>query len=106
MEPKIRAAAAGMPTSTAVALLVSYWGRDWRPVLEKLDTHVLYAITPNSPGILHSVSLVRQGEMLKAKLPSARVELFPEAGHVLFADEPERFNAVLEEFARHCFAQD
>ena len=45
-----------------------------------------------------------QGEMLKTKLPSARVELFPEAGHVLFADETDRFNAILEEFAQACFA--
>ena len=27
-----------------------------------------------------------------------------EAGHVLFVDETERFNAILEEFAQACFA--
>jgi microsomal epoxide hydrolase len=87
-------AAPKVPTNTAVALLAGYRGRDWRPVLEKLDKPVLYAITkPNES----------QGEMLKSKLPSARVELFPEAGHVLFVDETERFNAILEEFAQACF---
>ena len=87
-------AAPKVPTNTAVALLPGHMGRDWRPVLEKLDKPVLYTITKR---------LESQGEMLKRKLPSARVELFPEAGHVLFADEAERFNVILEEFARACF---
>ncbi len=92
---RITAASLKVPTNTAIALLAGYWGRDWRPVLEKLDKPVLYTITkPNES----------QGEMLKTKLPSARVELFPEAGHVLFADETDRFNAILEEFAQACFA--
>jgi pimeloyl-ACP methyl ester carboxylesterase len=71
-------------------------GRDWRPVLEKLDKPVLYTITK---------SLESQGEMLKTRLPSARVELFPESGHVIFADETDRFNAILEEFAQACFTR-
>ncbi len=85
-----------VPTSTAVALLASHIGRDWRPVLEKLDKPVLYTVTKR---------MESQGQMLKAKLPTARVELFPEAGHVIFADETERFNAILEEFAQACFAR-
>ncbi len=92
---KVRAAALKIPANTAIALLAGYMGRDWRPVLEKLDKPVLYTITK---------SLESQGEMLKTRLPSARVELFPEAGHVIFADETERFNAILEEFAQACFA--
>ena len=64
-------------------------------MLEKLDKPVLYAITKQNES---------QADMLKRKLLSARVELFPEAGHVLFADEAERFNATLEGFARACFA--
>lgn len=32
--------------------------------------------------------------------PQTRVELFEEAGHALFADEPERFNRVLDSFSR------
>jgi microsomal epoxide hydrolase len=93
---RITEASLKVPTNTAIALLAGYMGRDWRPVLEKLDKPVLYTITK---------SLENQGEMLKTKLPSARVELFPEAGHVLFVDETERFNAILEEFAQACFAR-
>jgi microsomal epoxide hydrolase len=91
---KVRAAALKIPANTAIALLAGYMGRDWRPVLEKLDKPVLYTITK---------SLESQGEMLKSRLPSARVELFPESGHVIFADETDRFNAILEEFAQACF---
>jgi pimeloyl-ACP methyl ester carboxylesterase len=93
---KVRAAALKIPANTAIALLAGYMGRDWRPVLEKLDKPVLYTITK---------SLESQGEMLKTRLPSARVELFPESGHVIFADETDRFNAILEEFAQACFTR-
>lgn len=38
---------------------------------------------------------------LAQKVPGAksggRLELFPESGHALFVDEPERFNSLLEE---------
>ena len=93
---KVRAASLKVPTNTAIALLAGYMGRDWRPVLEKLDKPVLYTITK----LLES-----QGEMLKTRLPSARVELFPESGHVIFADETDRFNAILEDFVEDCFAR-
>lgn len=93
---KVRAASLKVPTNTAIALLAGYMGRDWRPVLEKLDKPVLYTITK---------SLESQGEMLKTRLPSARVELFPESGHVIFADETDRFNAILEDFVEDCFAR-
>ncbi len=93
---KVRAAALKIPANTAIALLAGYMGRDWRPVLEKLDKPVLYTITK----LLES-----QGEILKTRLPSARVELFPESGHVIFADETDRFNAILEDFVEDCFAR-
>ena len=93
---KVRAASLKVPTNTAIALLAGYMGRDWRPVLEKLDKPVLYTITK---------SLESQGEMLKTRLPSARVELFPESGRVIFADETDWFNAILEDFVEDCFAR-
>ena len=93
---RLREASLKVPTNTAIALLAGHMGRDWRPVLDRLDKPLLFTITRE---------LESQGEMVKTKLPSARVELFPEAGHVLFADETERFNAILEEFARACFAR-
>ena len=91
---KIRAATMSMPSNTAVALLAAYQGRDWRPVLAKLDKPLFYAITPE---------MDQQGQMVEKLVPSARVERFPEAGHVIFADETERFNSILEGFLEASF---
>ncbi|MGH9492867.1 MAG: protein kinase domain-containing protein [Terriglobales bacterium] len=85
------------PTNTAVALLAGGQGRDFRPMLGKLDKPVLYTITPE---------LKQDGEFLKAKVPKARVEVFENSGHSLFVDEAERFNMLLEEFARTAFAAE
>ena len=93
---KIRDAAMSMPSNTAVALLAAYQGRDWRPVLAKLDKPLLYAIT---------LQMEEQGQMVEKQLPSARVERFPEAGHVIFADATERFNSILEEFLEASFGR-
>jgi pimeloyl-ACP methyl ester carboxylesterase len=34
-------------------------------------------------------------------IPSARVELFEDAGHPLFVDDADRFDAVLDDFIQH-----
>jgi pimeloyl-ACP methyl ester carboxylesterase len=41
-----------------------------------------------------------QGRELVAKVPGARISLYPDSGHSPFAEEPERFNRELIEFAR------
>jgi non-heme chloroperoxidase len=78
------------PTNTAVTLLSNLMlieERDLRPALERLGRPVLYTVT--SPELAADVQTRR---------PDARVEVFTDAGHFLFVDEPERFNRVLEEF--------
>ena len=40
-----------------------------------------------------------QARLHREARPQTRVELFEDAGHALFADQPERFNALLESFA-------
>lgn len=89
---RVTDASASVPTNSAVLLILNTFasGRDWRPVLAKVDKPVLYAISSVSPA---------QGEMLKAKIPSARVEIFKGCGHALFVDDADRFNALLKEFA-------
>jgi microsomal epoxide hydrolase len=78
------------PTNTAFTLLANLMltEGDWRPNLQRVDRPVLYVVTP---------SLQSQAEMVRALLPEARVEVF-EAGHALFVDEAERFNALLRDF--------
>jgi pimeloyl-ACP methyl ester carboxylesterase len=38
------------------------------------------------------------GVELSRRLPNARLETFSGAGHLLFLEEPERFNRLVEEF--------
>ncbi len=83
-----------IPTTTAVTLRISAGGHDYRPMLGKIDKPLLFAITPG---------LKSAGELLKTRVPRARVEVFEDSGHVLFMDEADKFNTILEEFARSAF---
>src|SRR5205814_5219793 len=84
------------PTSTALALLIGRVGNDYHRTVAKLDVPVLYTIQPQFKDA---------GEWMKKTLPGAQVEVFENSGHVLFMDEPERFNSLLERFARGAFEQ-
>jgi pimeloyl-ACP methyl ester carboxylesterase len=46
----------------------------------------------------------QQGRELVGKLPNSRLTVYAESGHSAFAEEPERFNAELAQFAREAFA--
>jgi len=78
------------PTNTAVTLMqnMATMG-DLSPVLAKLDKPVLFAYEPQ---------LAATAQIVKTKLPSARVENFEDAGHALFVDDAERFNKLVDEF--------
>jgi pimeloyl-ACP methyl ester carboxylesterase len=55
---------------------------------------VLLTITP---------ALTDAGEWLKKTLPTARVEVFADAGHFLFVDDPDHFNSVVDAFTHDAF---
>jgi len=61
----------------------------WRDALYATRRPVLYAIRPR---------FAEQGEAVKARHADASVEVFADAGHALFVDRAERFNALLEAF--------
>ena len=63
----------------------------WRRTVNAFRKPLLYAVTPQFAG---------QAQRLQANRPATRVEIFENAGHALFVDEPERFNAVLIDFLR------
>jgi non-heme chloroperoxidase len=89
---KITDAAMSVPTNSAILLILNAYvsGEDWRPALSKIDKPVLYLV---------STTAKDQIDLLKEKVPSARIELFRHAGHALFIDEPGRFNDLVAEFA-------
>jgi pimeloyl-ACP methyl ester carboxylesterase len=35
---------------------------------------------------------------MQKTIPGAKLEFFDDAGHALFVDDPERFNALLDQF--------
>jgi microsomal epoxide hydrolase len=79
--------------AAAVLMLANAFGpdTDMRPLFSKLDKPVLMVGPPSKKP---------QGEALKAKLPSARIEYLEGAGHALFVDQAEKFNAILEDFVQ------
>jgi len=89
---KITDASLSVPTNSAVLLVANAYtsGSDLRPVLSKIDRPVLF---------IGTADMKSEAEMVKQKIPTARVEIFEKAGHALFVDDSARFNAVVAGFA-------
>ncbi|HET6308753.1 MAG TPA: alpha/beta hydrolase [Rhodopila sp.] len=65
----------------------------WRDAVYATKVPLLYAIRPQWEA---------QGQNLLRKRPDTEVEVFSDAGHALFVDDPARFNAVLDHFLERC----
>lgn len=63
----------------------------WRDAVYSVRKPVLYAVRPRFLG---------QADNLQAKHPMAETAVFETAGHALFVDQPEQFNALLADFIR------
>jgi non-heme chloroperoxidase len=63
----------------------------WKEAVYATRVPVLYVIRPR---------WVAQGENLMRNRPNTEMEVFTDAGHALFIDDAQRFNAVTEEFLR------
>lgn len=61
----------------------------WRKTARTFDKPLLYVVTPQ---------FAAQAADLKRNRPQTRVEVFEDAGHALFVDEPERFSILMREF--------
>ena len=64
----------------------------WRAALHSTDRPVLYVVRPR---------LRAQGDNLVRTHADARMEVFETAGHALFVDEADRFDALLIDFLDH-----
>ena len=74
-----------------VMLGPDYHAQDWRPMLPSIDLPVLIT-TGGKSGAFPGCRYMHE------HIPGARMEVFEESGHVLFYEEPDRFNAVVAEF--------
>lgn len=63
----------------------------WKEAVYSTQVPVLYVIRPR---------WVAQGENLVRNRPNTEMEVFTDAGHALFVDEPARFDGVTETFLR------
>ena len=79
------------PLAIARNLLLPWYPREfYRQIVHGVEMPLWYAITPRYAG---------QADLLVVAKPSARVSVFEDAGHALFVDEAEGFNAQLAAFA-------
>lgn len=62
----------------------------WKQIAHAYAKPLLYIVTPQ---------FAEQARNLQKNRPGTEVEVFRDAGHALFVDEPERFNALIEKFA-------
>jgi microsomal epoxide hydrolase len=81
-----------VPADAAVALVMNTMTRDWSDAIRDVHVPLLYVVTK---------PMATQASVVTELSPNARIEIFENAGHALFVDEPLRFNALLAEFAQH-----
>jgi microsomal epoxide hydrolase len=86
----VTAASLKTPTNSAVAMLAEFAVKnDLRPVLPKLNIPVLAVMTENNRAA---------AELIRSSVSGSQAEVFEDAGHCLFVDDADRFDAVLTTF--------
>lgn len=78
------------PTTTFVTLGYNTYTKDYRCALSKIDKPTL-VVGCDGP----CVDLLRE---MTQSIPEAQFEVIEDAGHALFADQPDQFNQLLEKF--------
>jgi non-heme chloroperoxidase len=80
------------PTNSAVAMLAEFAVKnDFRPLLPKIKIPVLAVMTENNRAAV---------QLITSTVPGSQGEVFEDAGHCLFVDDADRFNALLESFLK------
>jgi microsomal epoxide hydrolase len=80
-----------LPLEESLALLSYPFERaHWRRIAHGFTKPLLYVVTPQFEA---------QARNLQKNRPGTEIEIFRNAGHALFVDEPERFNSLLAQFA-------
>lgn len=81
-----------LPLQASIDLLSYPQPREhWRDIAWAFRKPLLYVVTPQ---------FAAQAGNLQKNRPGTRIEVFEQAGHALFVDEPKRFNALVEDFVR------
>ena len=89
---RLAADAMKIPPAIGVAIMIAdLFGEDLRPAADLMRRPTLIIASDSSP------ELARQRELAE-RIPGARFEVLADAGHAVFVDQPDRFNALLTEF--------
>jgi non-heme chloroperoxidase len=81
-----------MALNDSIALLSYPFPRThWREITHGFTKPLLYVVTPQFEAQAHN---------LQKNRPGTQIEVFRGAGHALFVDEPQRFNGLIEKFAK------
>ena len=76
--------------NSSALLLYPFPRTHWKEIAHAFPKPLLYLVTPQFEA---------QARNLQKNRPGTEIEVFRDAGHALFVDEPQRFNAVIEKFA-------
>ncbi len=80
-----------MSLDNSIALLSSGIPREhWKACAHAFKKPLLYMVTPQ---------FEEQARNLEKNRPATQIEIFEQTGHALFVDEPERFKALILNFA-------
>jgi len=81
-----------IPLQASIDLLSYPQPREhWRDIAWAFGKPLLYVVTPQ---------FAAQAGNLQKNRVGTRIEVFEQAGHALFVDEPQRFNRLVDDFAR------
>lgn len=89
----MRAELQKVPGAIAATILVSQTLKDYRAFLPEIQVPTLVAF-----GTDPKLSSPEAGAYIAQRIPRAKLELFEASSHAPFWEEPDRFNAVLEDF--------
>ncbi|HVD02780.1 MAG TPA: alpha/beta hydrolase [Candidatus Dormibacteraeota bacterium] len=84
-----------VPAAVASTILVNQTLRDYRPFLPEIHCPALVAF-----GADPKLTPPEAGRFLASQIPDARFELFEDSSHCPFLEEPDRFNAMVADFAK------
>ena len=81
-----------MSIENSIALLSYPFPRShWKEIVHAFKEPLLYVVTPQ---------FKEQARHLQEHRPGTQIEVFEDAGHALFIDEPERFDELITRFAQ------
>jgi microsomal epoxide hydrolase len=87
-----------MRLEDSIALLSYPFERThWKNITHGFNKPLLYVVTPQ---------FEQQAQNLRKTRPGTQIEVFKQAGHALFVDEPQRFNALILRFAESLMSQN